>query len=123
MGFFSKLFGGPQQDANQKQPEHAVLVYLNLTADAFGTEDERDNIHQLSDLINAAIVQQEAGEFDGDEFGGGQCTLFMYGPDADQLFAAIEPVIRSSPLTRGGHAIKRYGDADDPDAREERVEF
>lgn len=32
----------------------------------------------------------------------------MYGPDADQLFAVVEPIPRATPLARGGFAIKRY---------------
>jgi hypothetical protein len=47
----------------------------------------------------------------------------MYGPDADAPFAAIEPLLRSSPLTKAGSAIKRYGDATDPTAKEVKVKF
>jgi hypothetical protein len=39
------------------------------------------------------------------------------------LFAAIEPTLRGSPLSRGGYAIKRYGEPDDPDAKEVRVDL
>ncbi len=103
--------------------EHAVLVYLKLSNEHLGTSDEVDDVHELSDRLEEAIEAAEAGEFDGDEFGEGQCTLFMYGPDADALFAAIEPTLRGSPLSRGGYAIKRYGDPDDPDAKEVRVDL
>jgi hypothetical protein len=47
----------------------------------------------------------------------------MYGPDADALFAAVEPILRESPLAVGGHAIKRYGKAVDPDAKNVRIDF
>ena len=80
-------------------------------------------IHSLTDELETAISAQRAGEFDGDEFGGGVCTLYLYGPDADQLFAAVESILRQSPLTMGAHAIKRYGRATASDAREVRVEF
>lgn len=103
--------------------EHAVLVYLNLSDERFGTSDEREKIHDLSDRLEQAIESRNAGEFDGDEFGDGQCTLFMYGPDADVLFAAIEPVLRDSPLAAGGYAIKRFGEASDAHATEVRVDF
>jgi hypothetical protein len=47
----------------------------------------------------------------------------MYGPDADRLFAAVEPILRGSRLTVGAHAIKRYGPAGDSSAQKVRVEF
>ena len=103
--------------------EHAVLVYLKLSDDEFGTAEERNQNHELSDLLKTAIETKNAGEFDGDEFGDGQCTLFMYGPNADALFQAVEPILRDSPLSFGGHAIKRYGEASDADAKEVRVDF
>ena len=103
--------------------EHAVVVYLKLSDGGFGSTEEHDQIHELSDQLEAAIESNHAGEFDGDEFGDGQCALFMYGPDADALFGAIESILRDSPLNSGGHAIKRYGEASDADAKEVRVDF
>jgi hypothetical protein len=101
--------------------EHAVLVHLKLSNEASGTQKEAEAIHALSDRLEARILEAGAGEFDGDEFGQGECTLYMYGPDADALFRAIEPELRASPLTRRGSVTKRYGAADDPAAREVRV--
>ncbi len=103
--------------------DHAVIVHLVLSDSDFGTEDERARVHELSDRIEAEINLSGVGEFDGDEFGAGECTLYMYGPDADALFDAIEPVLRGSTLSSRGYAIKRYGDAEDPDAREVRVDL
>jgi hypothetical protein len=103
--------------------EHAVIVHLTLSAPGFGESEEREAIHRLTDRLDAAISAAGAGEFDGDEFGAGTCTLFMYGPDADRLFAAVEPDLRASSLTKGGYAVKRYGAAANPQAREVRVEF
>jgi hypothetical protein len=124
MGFFSKLFGrSASAPAQPAVSEHAVLVYLKLSGTEFGTESERQAVHSLTDELEAAIVTEGAGEFDGDEFGAGGCTLYMYGPDADRLFAAVESLLKGSPLTKGAHAIKRYGAASDSDAREVRVDF
>jgi hypothetical protein len=63
------------------------------------------------------------GEFDGEESGEGRCVLFMYGPDADRLFAVVEPILKAAPLPREGFAIKRYGDVKDHDAVEVRVDL
>ena len=48
-------------------------------------------------------------------------VLYTYGPDADAIFDAVRECLLGFPLRPGAYAIKRYGAADDPDAREERV--
>ncbi len=101
--------------------EHAVIVHLELSDDRFGSPEERESISKLEDRLAAAIDGAGAGEFDGDEYGQGECVLYMYGPDADRLFAVLEPVIKESRAARGGYAIVRYGEASDPHARDKRV--
>ena len=124
MGLFSKWFGKPDPaPARSAASEHAVIVYLRLSDNGFGTEAERDAIHALTDRLAAAISAQHAGEFDGDEFGAGACGLYMSGPNADRLFAAVEPLLRADRLAAGGYAIKRYGPASDPNALVARVDF
>ncbi len=101
--------------------EHAVIVHLRLSDDGFGSSEERETLFALQDQMAQAADAAAAGEFDGDLFGQGECVLYMYGPDADRLFASIRPLLRRSPLASGGYALKRYGEADDADAREVRV--
>ena len=103
--------------------QQAVTIYLPLSDGTFGSPEEHDVLQALEDQIAQAIEDAEAGEFDGNLFGQGECMLYTYGPDADRLFAAIEPVLKSCPLASGGYAIKRYGEASDLDAREVRVEW
>jgi hypothetical protein len=96
---------------------HAVIVYLKLSDDQFGHEAEREAIFELENDI-AEAIEGCGGEFDGNEFGGGECTLYMYGENADNMFNAIQPVLKASALSRGGQAKKRYGEAGDPLAME-----
>jgi hypothetical protein len=112
-----------EQKKTRPNMEHAVIVHLRLSDNKFGTPADRAAMHALRDAIAAAIDKAGAGEFDGDEFGGGECVLFMYGPDVDALFVCIEPVLKSSPTAAGGYAIKRYGEASDPRAREVKVSW
>jgi hypothetical protein len=98
-----------------------VIVHLELSDHAFGTSAERQAIYKLSSDLERAIAQSGAGKFDGDEFGEGACLLFMYGNDANQLLAAVEGVLRASPVSKGGWVIKRYGRADDPKATHSRI--
>ena len=110
MGLLDKLFGRPKTAPTAK-PEHAVIAHLVLSDSQFGTSDERDAIHALSDELAQAIAAGGTGEFDGDEFGEGRCTLYMYGSDADRLFNSVEAILRASPLCRGARVIKRFGPA------------
>jgi hypothetical protein len=45
--------------------------------------------------------------------------LFAYGTDADALYAAVEQVLSDSAAARGAVVTRRYGRADDAEAREE----
>ena len=101
--------------------EHAVIVRLRLDDASFGSSERREALSALADELADAIELAEAGEFDGSEFGQGECTFFMYGPDADVLYMVIEVVLQERPVARGGYAIKRYGPADDPHSKVVRV--
>ena len=103
--------------------EQALLVHLMLSQGEHGSADERERISALEGKVEQAINSASAGEFDGSEFGGGECTLYMYGPDADALFDAVAPVLKLSPIAAGGYAIKRYGAAADPKASEAHVSW
>jgi hypothetical protein len=61
------------------------------------------------------------GEHDGNEFGDGEAVLYTYGPDADALLEAVRACLGDFPIRLGAYAVKRYGRADDPNAREDRV--
>jgi hypothetical protein len=103
--------------------EQAVLVHLPLTEHPSGSDRERAAIFDLEDMLRDAVDSRGVGEFDGVEFGGGLCVLYMYGPDADRLFAVVEPILKAAPLTRGGFAIKQYGAPEDLSALEVRVDL
>ena len=102
--------------------EHAVVARYRLADDGFGEQDQRTTIRQAEEQLTKAIDQAGVGEFDGNEFGGGQVGLYAYGPDADALYAVMAPVLRSLPF-RPAHVILRYGSASDASAAEHRVDL
>jgi hypothetical protein len=95
--------------------EHAVIAHLVPAGEW--------DVFELEDRLIEAIDKAGVGEFDGNLIGPGEFELYAYGPDADALFEAIEPVLRSVAVEEGSYALKRYGAADDPDARQVRVEL
>ncbi len=68
--------------------EHAVLIHL----DAVGLPDEIYAEYDLATLEYQLIERIHPGglgEYDGNELGPGVATVYLYGPDAERLFAAI----------------------------------
>jgi hypothetical protein len=112
MGFFSRVFGRKASGASSPSSggSHAVLLSIRLGNDEFGEEGEVEAMHALQDLLGDAVTRTRVGELDGDEFGGGTCTVYMYGPDADRLWDAIAPVLEKHTFRKGSVATKRYGE-------------
>ncbi|GAA3064456.1 hypothetical protein Aglo01_55240 [Actinokineospora globicatena] len=92
-----------------------------LSGGNFGTDDDRSKVRALEEDIRQAVESAGVGEFDGDEFGGGKVVLFMYGADADKLFAVVEPILRRD-SSYSGHAVLRYGEPGESTRRRE-VDF
>jgi hypothetical protein len=101
--------------------EQAVLVHIPLDDDKFGSEAKRESLYALEDKLTEAVEAAEVGEFDGNDFGGGECIFYMYGEDADALYDAVNGILKKAAVAKDGHAIKRYGPATDPASKEVRV--
>ena len=99
----------------------AVIVHLPLSNDGFGSDADHTALWALQDVIESAVSAAAVGDLDGDEWGEGECVLYLYGDDADRLFAVIEPLLNASPAAARGYAIKQYGDIREIDLRTARV--
>jgi len=97
--------------------EQAVIVHLRMN-EPFGSPEECEAIYALKDRLIAVMEAAAIGEFDGHEFGDHKCVFYIYGPNADEILAIVEPTLRANALTPGGHVVKRYGM---PGARELRI--
>jgi hypothetical protein len=104
---------------------HSVVVKFYDFAAKFWTDGTRslDALMALEDELEAALDGKNVGELDGNEIAvdGSDGFLFLYGPDADALFAVIEPVLRKSAVTPGADATLRYGDPDEADLKQKLV--
>jgi hypothetical protein len=109
MGLLSKLFG-KDSSIEVKLPEHALIVHF----DYIGSTDLQP-LFDLEQQLEAAIVGASAGEYDGNEVAvdGSDGFLYMYGPDADRLFAVVKPILESCTFMRGARIKLRYGPAED----------
>ncbi|WP_328937996.1 hypothetical protein OG288_20120 [Streptomyces tauricus] len=91
--------------------EHVVIAHFRLARDGFGNADQREQIYEAEQAMQAETEQAGVGEVDGNEFGGGEAVVYAYGPDADALFKVLEPTLRSLPF-RPAHVLLRRGDAE-----------
>jgi hypothetical protein len=109
MGFFDRLFRRKSDSTLSANPnEQAVLIHL----DGQSLPDEiyeQYDLETLEDQLTGIMNANSLGKFDGNEFGPEETVLFIYGPDAERLFAGIESAIRAYPLCRGARVVIRKG--------------
>lgn len=107
-GTFLGIAAATSGSAAQPTPhnnEHAVVVHF-----AYGSRDLA-KIFALEDELEKAILEAGAGEFDGNELAtdGSAGYLYMYGQNADRIFAVIKPILEKTSFMRGAKAKLRYG--------------
>ncbi|MEV0935964.1 hypothetical protein ACIBMX_45465 [Streptomyces phaeochromogenes] len=86
-----------------------MIAHFRLASDGFGEVDQREQIYEAEQVMEAAAEKAGVGEVDGNEFGGGEAVVYAYGPDADALFKVLEPTLRRLPF-RPAHVLLRRGD-------------
>jgi hypothetical protein len=105
-----------KKSAQPDQPqvvEHAVSIHVSSLADDIGLD-------QIEDPIIDAIARSGSGRFDGNQIGPDGAVLYLYGPDADTLWATIDPAVRRDALGSGSFVVTRYGA---PGAAQVRIEL
>ena len=102
MGLIDRMFG---RKPAAGPPEHAVIVEF-----VYGSTD-LSRLFELEEQLERAILTAKAGELDGNEVAadGSDASLYMYGPAADALFAAVRPILERSPMMKGARVTLRYG--------------
>ena len=117
--------GKPMPSGNGLAPtkrastEQAVLIHIPLSDDAFDSE-EIDYLFALEETIASRIDESGIGEYDGNEIGGGELVIFLYGQDADALADLAMSVLDTHRLPAGSYLVKRYGQSG---AAETRIEL
>jgi hypothetical protein len=86
--------------------ERDLLVVFRLSNRQMGTQEERSALNSLAEQLEAAVCEAGLGEYDGDEYGGGECILFFCGSSEDALIALLRPLIQRSNFGRGAHFVR-----------------
>ncbi len=66
------------------------------------------NINELADLIKEKLAAA-GGEIRGSWVGPNETSIYMYGPDAEAMFTALEPILAGYPLCQNARIVIRHG--------------
>lgn len=85
--------------------EHAVIAYF----DYHGAD--LSPLFEVEDRLETAIAEADVGEFDGNEIAVdlSDGSLYMYGPDAEALFAVVRPILASAACLSNLRVKLRFG--------------
>lgn len=98
-------------------PDHSVHIRIHLS-EQYGTEQQRQHVLSVEDKLRVVVSASGVGKVDGHGFGFELAELFLYGPDADQLYSTIEPLLRAAFEAHRVEVTLMYGSASDPEVRE-----
>jgi hypothetical protein len=82
--------------------QEAVIVRLEIT-------EVPEEFWELNKRLFEDLEGSGAGEFDGNEIGDDDATLFAYGPDANRLFSIMRPILGSYAFCRNARVSLRRG--------------
>ena len=96
--------------------EQALIVVIKLSDGHWGNETDDALIYSLEEELMDRINNSGFGHYDGHEFGGGYCSLFMYCHNVDKLYELTIPILKQFYIPRKSFIVKQLGES-----REERV--
>jgi len=106
--FLTRLFGRKSPAPKSGSAQQAVLVYLDglrLPSQVYAQYD----LETIEDRLIEVIRRDHLGEFGGNKVRGETRILFIYGPDAERLYARIEQTLRNYPLCQRARVVIRKG--------------
>ena len=92
-------------DSTLRAVEQAVIVRFNFPS------GNLDYIFQIEDQLAKAVEGLALGQLAGNEIAldGRDNLFYLYGPDADKIFTAIEPVLLQWDILSEAKVLLRYG--------------
>lgn len=98
--------------------EHLVRLHIPL-AEAMTTGDEFDRYSDFEDRLDEAAKEAGVGYLDGNEVGGGEYTIWLYGASAQPLADIVRDMVAKENLPTGCTLFVRHGGTSQADALEE----
>jgi len=102
---FALFAGSATAEQTQKPSGPVMMVHFDYYP------KDRARIRDLEHRLERAIKRAGVGELGETELhiDGNDGYLYMYGPDADRLYAVTRPILRSSSLMADAEVTKHYG--------------
>ena len=98
--------------------DRELLVVLPLSDSDMGTKAEREAYERLAERLDAHVLATGVGEYNGDETGGGEVTLYFSGDDERALVIEIHTILEDAALDRAAR-FERMTHSDDGATRRE----
>jgi len=105
-GFGKKIDKKPGPSVFDRTEEQAVIISF------YHYENKGlDELFALEDRLHQVLTENSLGRSDGHEIAceGTDGSLYMYGPSAEKLFAAIKPILQETDFMREATALLRFG--------------
>jgi hypothetical protein len=96
-------------DRFKKKPKAEQAVIVALVGSGIEQSFYQHDLSTLEDQIIESLHGTGLGALDGNEIGPSGCALYLYGPDAEMLYARIEPILRPHPLCQSCRVTIRRG--------------
>jgi hypothetical protein len=109
MLYWNSKIAQNEDEGEHDRNKHAVIVHFNYCLDSL------DPLHDLYYQLEAALEQQEVGEYDGHEISYDLTdgSLYFYGPNAEYLFKAVQPILKSTYFLKGATVKMIFGPQED----------
>ncbi len=112
-----------KQFSIRKEMKAQTLVVAFALSGKKPSAAEKKSLAKLEDDLDAQLAVRSLdapffGVYEGHEIQEGEYRMFLRCPDADALAAKLLPWLQSIVWSSEVHAMKRYGDMRDPNARE-----
>ncbi len=112
--FSVSSLGVPAAAQTEKKMEALIITTVGVIVTL-------DEVFEIEDDLTKAFARLSVGEVDGNEIAvdGSEALIYMYGSDAEAMFAVALPILKLHPATATGRAMLRFGDVSDTKARVE----
>ena len=101
----SELIDASNSRLTEFGTEQCLAIFLDGTSLPDQVYADLDFDAVVAELGSAAGGDSYRGFWQGDEETG----LFLFGPDADAMFARVEPVLRRLPIGQNARVVVRHG--------------
>lgn len=109
----------PELQAAATTHEEAVIVRFDYGQRDWGP------FFAFEKTLEDAITNASVGDYDGNALAtdGSDGSMYMYGPDADALFAVVKPHLLAAKFMKNIRVTLRHGSVQDPNVRESRIQL